>query len=183
MEEKLKKFYLYCMLPQLVDPRIRYIIKRRGEFPYNDFFKHSSKRLDHLTSLKKKKIRANCFDFKDKCLFCEVPASTAREKKKNASQNKHSIRLISEPEFKSQLVAEITAHINIDKYKVMLDRISEINLVAVGARYHQACLLVFFKLPEKLATESKQMGRPRDTDISAQMNRIADYIRETGEDI
>ncbi|CAH1108384.1 unnamed protein product [Psylliodes chrysocephalus] len=86
----------------------------------------------------------------DKSKIAEVPTSTASEKKKNDSQNKHSIILVSEPEFKSQL--------DIDKYKVMLDRISEINLVAVGARYHQACRLAFSKLPEKLAKEPKQKG-------------------------
>ncbi|CAH1113999.1 unnamed protein product [Psylliodes chrysocephalus] len=159
--------------------RDRYIIKSRGKFAYNEFDKHSSRRLDHLTSPKRQKKRSHSgFDFKNNCLFCQLPASIEKEKIKSSLVKKRTIVLVSNTEFNTALLNQITAHIDIENYKAMLEIISGIDLKVVGARYHEVCRLAFYQLSEKASGKAKPKGRPKDSDISAQIERIVAYIKE-----
>lgn len=164
--------------------RDRYIIKSRGKFAYNEFDKHSSRQLDHLTSPKRKKQRSHGgFDFQNNCLFCQLPASIEIEKRKGSLARKRQIILVQNTEFKTKLLNVIKAHIDIKKYRETLEIISDIDLTVAGARFHEPCRKSFFRLSEKASGESKQMGRPKDADISAHIERIVDYIMETGEEM
>lgn len=90
--------------------RDRYIIKSRGKFTYNEFDKHSSRRLDHLTNPKRQKQRSHGgFDFQNNCLFCQLPASIEIEKRKSSLARRRQITLVSSTEFKITLLNLITA--------------------------------------------------------------------------
>lgn len=96
---------------------------------------------------------------------------------------KRTIVLVSNTEFKTTLLNQITAHIDIEKYKATLEIISGIDLTVVGARYHEVCRLTFYQLSEKASGKAKPKGRPKDSDISAHIERIVAYIMETGEEM
>ncbi|CAH1105152.1 unnamed protein product [Psylliodes chrysocephalus] len=162
--------------------RGRYIIKSRGKFAYNEFDKHSSRRLDHLTSPKRQKKRSHSdFDFKNNC--CQLAASIEKEKRKSILVKKRTIVLVSNKEFKTTLLNQNTAHIDIGKYEATLEIISGIDLTVVGAIYHEVCRLVFYQLSEQASGKAKPKGRPKNSDISAQIERIVAYIMETGEEM
>ncbi|CAH1115462.1 unnamed protein product [Psylliodes chrysocephalus] len=105
---------------------------------------------NHLTSPKRQKKHSHSgFDFKNNCLFCQLPASIEKEKRKSSLVKKRTIVLVSNTEFKTTLLNQITAHIDIKKYKATLEIISGIDLTVVGARYHEVCRLAFYQLSEK----------------------------------
>ncbi|CAH1100857.1 unnamed protein product [Psylliodes chrysocephalus] len=96
-------------------------------------------------------------------MFCQFPASIEKKKRKSSLVKKRTIVFVSNTEFKTTLLNQITAHIDIEKYKAMLEIISGIDLTVFGARYHEVCRLPFYRLSEKVSGKAKPKGRPKDS--------------------
>ena len=152
--------------------REKYIMKRGGKFRYN----YTPTNVNASTfSPVKKKLRTSSDGFvvfKDKCFMC---TRTQRSRKGNSGV----LRTVTKPTFQQKLEVALKTVFDED-CKIILKRISCINLVNEKAQYHSAC---YNKLMSQyLGINSNEekfgvVGRPQ-LNISDSMEIIYDYMEK-----
>lgn len=151
--------------------RRRYTVRSGEKLVYHEFSKDETTRFDHLTSPKRKKRRSNsAFDFQANCLFCTQPAPQIRHK-----VIKDPFTVVRKPAFQPKLMITIKNAINQEDAKVVLERISTIDLVsACRSRFLRACAK---------SSDGAKPGRPKDPETASQICNIVDYINKTDEQL
>lgn len=155
----------------------RYTAKSRGKFTNPNLTSPPTKPLAHLLSPKRKKVReCSRFDFASNCLFCGLPANQVKIKK--GVKKRVPMRIVMDSDFKKLLDAKIQTNFQDEECRVLSERISNVNLESVQAKYHLACRIRFL---DSNQDDGKTVGRPPHDITTKQLAKVKSHIETTDE--
>ncbi|XP_072377366.1 uncharacterized protein [Diabrotica undecimpunctata] len=120
------------------------------------------------TKLEGKPI-VNHFSFKTKCCLC------GKEKHLKSKDSK-DFRECTAPSLKDKFLEKASKR-NDDFGRQIVERIKNVNLVLMKARYHKQCYTQLFYTPSK----TTKKGRPEDQNLISAFEKVCEFINESEE--